>query len=74
MARKSNNAYLGLPWIVCVILAIFPLTNIIGGIITRLERRKLIPLILNCIPFFWPFFWLIDLISMILNRDLEWFA
>ena len=75
---SQEKAYLGLEWIVSLILAIIPFTNIVGGIITRVQRRKkgntLIWAVLNCIPFFWPFFYVVDLVSMIVNRDLVWFA
>lgn len=69
MAKKSG-AYLGLglPWLVNVLLAFFfgwPL-----GIIERLVRKEYILAILNV--FLGPIFWIVDLVSMIVNKDLKW--
>ena len=71
MARKPK-AYLNLEWIICVILAIIPVTNIVLGILHRLQHEKLFWAIMNIIPFFMPFFWIIDLISIILHKDIKW--
>jgi hypothetical protein len=67
---KSKKAYLGLglPWIVNVLLAFFfgwPL-----AIIERLVQGKILLAIL-AIPF-GAIFWLVDFISMLVNKDLEW--
>ena len=67
---KKQKAYLGLGWIISIIIAIFPITNIIGGIITRLQRGAIIMAILNFFLFF-IFYW-VDLISIILNKDIKW--
>ena len=67
MAKK---AYLGLEWIISLILAIIPITNFFGGIITRIQRESYIMAILNF--FLFPIFYWVDLISMIVNKDLKW--
>ena len=69
MAKK---AYLGLDWIVSLILAIIPITNVILGIVTRIQRDNLLMAVLNFILF--PLFYLIDLVSIIVNKDLKWLA
>ena len=69
---KKEKAYLGLPWLISLILAIIPFTNIIGGIITRLQRGNLLMAVLNFFLFF-IWYW-VDLVSMILNRDIKWLA
>ena len=66
MAKK---AYFGLAWIVSLILAIFPITNIVLGILVRLERGKILLAILNFFLFF--IFYFVDLVSIILNKDLK---
>ena len=71
---KGGNAYLGLGFIVSLILAIFPLTSWILGIITRLTRGRILWGILQIIPIVAFVFYFVDLISMIINRDLKWFA
>ena len=63
----STKRYFGLSWIICLILAILP-TNVICGIITRAMRGKVLGAILNFI--LCPIFYLIDLITMIVQRDI----
>jgi len=71
MSKKSSTkAYLGLPWLFSLILAIFPPTNIVLGIVTRILRGSILFAILNF--FLCPIFYVIDLISIILNNDLKW--
>jgi len=67
---KRTKAYLGLDWIVSLILAIIPITNIVLGIVTRVQRENWLGAILNCIPFLWPIYWIVDLVTMIINKDL----
>jgi uncharacterized membrane protein len=68
----AQRAYFGWSWLASIILAIIPLTNVIFGIVTRIQRDKILLAILNF--FLCPLFWIIDLISIILNKDLEWLA
>ena len=64
----KQRAYLGLGRLISLILAIFPVTSIILGIVTRVLRGNLLGAILNF--FLAPLFWIIDLITMILSKDL----
>ena len=64
----STKAYFGLDWIISLILAIIPITNIICGIITRAMRGNIVGLILNII--LCPIFYIIDLVTLIVNKDL----
>ena len=64
----STKRYFGLSWIVCLILAIFPLTSVICGVITRIQRGHILGAILNLI--ICPIFYLIDLVTMIINKDI----
>lgn len=63
----STKRYFGLSWIVCVILAILP-TNVFCGVITRFMRGNILGGILNIIIA--PLFYLIDLITMIVQKDI----
>lgn len=63
-----QKAYLGLDWIISLILAIFPVTNIVLGIVTRAQRQNWVGLILNI--FLCPIFYVIDLVTMIVAKDL----
>ena len=65
---KSSKGYFGLDWIVCVILAIIPVTNLICGIVTRAQRGNILGLILNIVLA--PLFYVVDLITIILKKDL----
>ena len=64
----QQKAYLGLDWIISLILAIIPITNFVLGIVTRIQRQNWLGLVLNIILA--PIFWIIDLVTMILNKDL----
>lgn len=68
----SAKRYLGLDWIVCLILAIIPVTSVIFGIITRVQRGAWLGVILNFI--LCPLFWIVDLITMIVKKDITFLA
>lgn len=70
MAAKKNKAYLKQPFIVSLILAIIPVTNIILGILYRLSKKQLVLAILNLVLA--PLFFIVDLVSVILNNDLKY--
>jgi len=63
----STKRYFGLSWIVCLILAILP-TNVICGIVTRFMRGNILGGILNIV--LCPLFYLIDLITMVVQKDI----
>ena len=65
--KSSQKAYFGLDWIISLILAILP-TNILCGIITRIMRQNWLGLILNIVLA--PVFYIIDLVTIIVNKDL----
>ncbi len=69
MAKSKNQrAYFGLGWVVSLILAIIPITNVILGIIVRAQRGNILGLILNI--FLCPIFYVIDLVTMIAQKDI----
>lgn len=70
MAAKTNKAYFKQPFIISLILAIIPLTNVILGIVHRLQKGKLLLAVLNF--FLSPIFYVVDLVSVILNNDLKY--
>jgi len=67
---KGGSGYLGFSWIVSLILAIFFITNIILGIVIRVQKGKLLLAILNF--FLAPIFYVVDLVSIIMNKSLKW--
>lgn len=64
----STKRYFGLDWVVCLILAIIPITSIICGVITRIQRGNILGAILNII--LCPIFYIIDIVTMIISRDI----
>lgn len=64
----STKRYFGLSWVVCLILAIIPFTSLICGVITRAQRGAWLGLVLNILLI--PVFWVIDLVTMIVSRDI----
>jgi len=76
---KKQNAYFGIDsWIINLILAIIPITNLLFGVVTRFLRGNLlwgvIQLICMILVFGLIVFWIIDLVSMILHKDLKYLA
>lgn len=71
MAAKAK-VYLGLDFIVSLILAIIPFTNVVLGIVTRIQRGNILGAVLNF--FLWPVFYIVDLITFILHKDLIFLA
>jgi len=69
MAKKSKD-YFGLSWIVSLILAIIPPTNILLGVCTRLVRKNYLMALLNLLLCF--IFYFVDLFSMLVNKGLKW--
>ena len=66
MAKKSD--YLGLSYIVSVILAIIPVTAWVLGVITRAKEGKLVAAILR-IPL-GAILWIPDMILMIVSKHI----
>ncbi len=71
MAKKKGGAY-GFGWLINVILAIFPLTSLILGIVTRVSRGKVLGAVLNF--FLFPLFWIVDIITVVLDNKLAFLA
>ena len=70
--RKSKGLSYGFDRIINIILAIFPLTNIILGVVKRAVNGQLVGAILNVILA--PLFYIIDLITVILYDKLIFLA
>lgn len=67
MAAKKD--YFGLDYIVSLILAIFLPTSWILGILTRFQEGKIVAAIIR-IFFGFNIIWLLDLIFMIINKEI----
>lgn len=63
---KKKNDYFGLPYVVSLILVIFPLTSWIVGAILRFKEEAPIAFVVRLL--FGYVIWLIDVTWMILHR------
>ena len=65
----AKSDYLGLPYIVSVILAIIPFTSWLLGVITRFMDGKIVAGIIRLIGLGF-ILWIIDLILMIVSKHI----
>ena len=63
---KKKNDYFGLPYVVSLLLTIFPLTSWIIGAIARFKEEAYIAFVVRI--FFGYIIWLIDVVWMILHK------
>lgn len=68
MAKSSKKGAYGTSWLVSVILALIPVTNIILGIVHRAKKGNTLGIILNIILA--PVFYVVDLITVIFANKL----
>ena len=71
MAKKSD--YLGLDWIVSLILAIIPITSVICGIVTRIQENLvagIVRLVIAITGVGSVVLWVIDLFMMITRKSI----
>ena len=66
---KKQKAYFGLSYIVSLILTIIPITSLICGVIKRIQDGCIIAAILR-ILLGWNIIWILDIIFMILKKDI----
>ncbi len=73
---KFGKGYLniGLPWILNLILAIFPVTSWILGGITRILRGHWIVGLLQLLLIGEVILWIVDIVTVALSGDLRFFA
>lgn len=64
------KGYFGLDRIVTLICAIIPVTNIVFGVVIRIKKNNLLLAILNIVLF--PIFYIVDLVSIIINNKLKY--
>lgn len=67
---KTNKAYFKQTQIISIILAIIPITSLILGVLHRLGKGNLLLAVLNII--FFPVFYIVDIISVLLNNNLKY--
>ena len=66
---KGKNDYIGLGYLVSVILAIIPVTSLVLGILTRFSEGKIVAALIRLLVG-WNIFWILDLVCMILNKKI----
>lgn len=65
---KKGDVYFGWHIALSIILAIIPITSLILGIVTRIQKKNFVGAVLNLLT--WPYFWIVDLITVILYKNL----
>jgi len=68
----AQRAYFGFSYIISLILVILPPTAWICGIIVCIQREQYIFAVIRI--FFGWLIWLVDIVSMLVHKDLEWLA
>ena len=71
-AKKTKSASYGFDRIINLILAIIPITNIIFGIVVRIQKGNILGAVLNF--FLAPIFYIVDLVTVILFDKLKFLA
>ncbi|HHU80335.1 MAG: hypothetical protein ACOX40_01815 [Bacilli bacterium] len=66
----SKKGYFGFGRLLSIIFAIIPVTNIIFGVIIRIEKNQILLAILNILIA--PIFYIVDLVSILLNNKLKY--
>lgn len=64
---KGQNDYFGWNWVLSLILAIFPLTGLILGIVVRCSEKKWLAAVIRLL-LGWNILWICDIICMIVQR------
>ncbi len=74
--KKGGKGYLnaGLGWLINLILAIFPVTSVLLGMITRFMRGHWVAGLLMLTGIGTAIFWVVDLITMITKGDITLWA
>jgi len=70
MAKKTNKAYLKQSHLVSIVLAVIPITNLLLGILYRLQKNNILLALLNILLS--PLFYIVYLISFLLNNVLKY--
>jgi hypothetical protein len=68
----AQRAYFGTGYIVSLIFAIFPFTAWVFGVVVCFQRERYLFGVIRI--FFGWIIWIIDIISMILHKDLKYLA
>lgn len=71
IAKKGGSGYFGLGFVPSLILAIIPITSWILGVLTAAKNKSWLWVIIRLFLGF-NIIWVIDLISMILNKQIKW--
>ena len=70
---KQENAYFGINWVISLILAIF--FGWILGPIVAFQRGNMLWCVIRILGIFFFFgiiFWVVDIVSFVVNKDLKW--
>lgn len=66
---KKQKAFFDLDYIISLILVIIPITNLVCGVIKRIQDGCIVAAIIRLF-FGWNILWILDIIWMLLNKDI----
>ena len=69
MAKKGKD-YIGLPWIISLILAIIPVTSWLFGAVTRFQEGKPVAGIIRLLLLGWNVIWIIDILCVLFTKKI----
>ena len=70
----AQRAYFGLGFGPSLIIAIVPIVSWIVGVIICFQREQYVYGIIRIFLGWFPVFWILDIVSMCVNKDLVWLA
>ena len=70
----AQRAYFGLSFIPSLLIAILPIVSWIVGIIICFQREQYTYGIIRIILGWFPVFWILDIVSICVHKDLVWLA
>ncbi len=70
----AQRAYFGLGFVPSLIIAILPIISWIVGVIVCFQREQYVYGIIRIFLGWFPVFWILDIVSMCVNKDLVWLA
>jgi len=73
-ACMAQRAYFGLGFVPSLIIAILPIVSWIIGVIICFQREQYTYGIIRIFLGWFPVFWIMDIISICVNKDLVWLA
>lgn len=72
--NKEGYLNQGFTYLANLIIAIIPITSWLFGVVTRIMRKHYIAALLELIPPITFIFWILDIVSIVNEKDLKFYA